>query len=210
MKFSIHLPSSAKREAFIRSKTFCFPTYPEIRDTTVDFTLRKASAAARKYDYDENRILLGTGRLTFEAAKAAIREWQMFPTGWIKVHPHLQSIEAGNKVAVFFKVLGLWWWNSSEIIYTIDEEDRFGFAYGTLSGHVETGEERFLVEMDKKGRVWYSIKAFSRPSYQIVRLVYPFARSRQKKFVRDSMQQMKRWVEEYQPSGPVNKASIQP
>jgi uncharacterized protein (UPF0548 family) len=64
--------------------------------------------------------------------------------------------------------------------------------------------------MDKKGRVWYSIKAFSRPSYQIVRLVYPFARSRQKKFVRDSMQQMKRWVEEYQPSGPVNKASIQP
>ena len=32
------------------------------------------------------------------------------------------------------------------IVAVVDEPDRFGFAYGTLDGHQERGEEAFLVE----------------------------------------------------------------
>jgi uncharacterized protein (UPF0548 family) len=31
------------------------------------------------------------------------------------------------------------------IVYVIDEPDRRGFAYGTLPGHPERGEEAFII-----------------------------------------------------------------
>jgi uncharacterized protein (UPF0548 family) len=63
----------------------------------------------------------------------------------------------------------------------------FGFAYGTLPGHVERGEERFLVEWDQgDDAVWYDILAFSRPNHLLTRLGYPVVRRLQKRFGRDS------------------------
>ena len=34
------------------------------------------------------------------------------------------------------------------VVYVVDEPDRRGFAYGTLPGHPETGEELFAVRYD--------------------------------------------------------------
>ena len=66
------------------------------------------------------------------------------------------------------------------------EVERFGFAYGTLPGHAERGEERFSVEYHAENdSVWYDLFAFSRPG-PLARLAYPFARSLQKRFARDS------------------------
>ena len=42
--------------------------------------------------------------------------------------------------------------NAGRVVYLVDEDGpvpRFGFAYGTLPGHAESGEERFLVEWDR-------------------------------------------------------------
>lgn len=48
---------------------------------------------------------------------------------------------------------------------------RFGFAYGTLPGHVESGEERFQIEWHRSDdSVWYDILAFSRPNHPLARL----------------------------------------
>ena len=60
--------------------------------------------------------------------------------------------------------------NACRVVYVVDEEEpiqRYGFAYGTLPDHAETGEERFLVEWNRaSGEVWYDILAFSaRDSY---------------------------------------------
>ncbi len=64
---------------------------------------------------------------------------------------------------------------------------RYGFAYGTLPDHAETGEERFLVEWDRaSGEVWYDILAFSRPHLLLTRLGYPYVRRVQKRFGRES------------------------
>lgn len=196
MKASITFPDPDQQVAFLKAKASFGPAYSELQDTQLDFDIRRATPGAKKYDYDEHCILLGSGPDIFNKAKAGITQWRMFPEGWTRVYPTPAPIIEGQQVAVFFRLLGLWWWNSSEIVYTIDEEHRFGFAYGTLPGHVENGEERFLVEMDTDGKVWYSIKAFSRPAYRLVQLAYPFARSQQKRFVRNSMQQMKQWVEQ--------------
>jgi uncharacterized protein (UPF0548 family) len=68
---------------------------------------------------------------------------------------------------------------------------RWGFAYGTLPDHAETGEERFTVEWKSDDdSVWYDILAFSRPKQLHARVGYPYARLLQKRFVRHSLRVM--------------------
>lgn len=190
MKAGLHFPSSDQLNHFLIHKQKLAPQYPEKLDTQADFSVKRQSDLGKKYNYDENQILLGHGPEVFARAKSALRHWEMFPH-WTRLYPKDTPIEPGRAVAVLFRLLGIWWWNASEIQYAVDQPGRFGFAYGTLPGHVESGEELFLVEMDTSGKVWYKIKAFSRPAYWFVSLAYPFARSQQKRFVRDSMRQMK-------------------
>lgn len=52
----------------------------------------------------------------------------------------------------------------ARVVYVIDEPDRKGFAYGTLPGHAEHGEEAFVVDRTPDGSVWLTIRAFSRPA----------------------------------------------
>lgn len=52
----------------------------------------------------------------------------------------------------------------ARVVYVINEAKRRGFAYGTLAGHPESGEESFIVELADDGSVWLTIRSFSRPS----------------------------------------------
>lgn len=71
---------------------------------------------------------------------------------------------------------------------------RIGFAYGTLPGHVECGEERFTITWQEDDSVWYEIQAFSRPRYWMTRLTKPLARHWQKRFARESKSAMQAYV----------------
>jgi uncharacterized protein (UPF0548 family) len=87
--------------------------------------------------------------------------------------------------------------SSARIVYQLEDGQpirRFGFAYGTLPGHIERGEERFSIEWLPDDTVWYDIRAFSRPRHWLVRLGYPLARRLQRRFVRDSQSAMLRAV----------------
>jgi uncharacterized protein (UPF0548 family) len=67
---------------------------------------------------------------------------------------------------------------------------RFGFAYGTLSAHVEQGEELFSIEQWADGTVWYRMQAFSRPRFWPFKVAQPIVRLWQRKFMRDSQAKM--------------------
>jgi uncharacterized protein (UPF0548 family) len=146
------------------------------------------------FDNDFNHCEIGRGEADWEAAKAAIRAWRMFPGGWACIHPTHTPIRVGETVAMSARVWGFWWLNACRIVYVIDEKNRFGFAYGTLPGHAECGEEIFMVERHEDDSVHYVIKAFSRPRLWLARLGYPIARAQQRKFVRDSKAAMQQWV----------------
>src|SRR5690606_259686 len=70
------------------------------------------------------------------------------------------------------------------VIYVVDEPRRKGFAYGTLPGHPESGEEAFLVEQTEDGSVWLTVRAFSRPADWRWWAVYPVLRMAQAVFTR--------------------------
>jgi uncharacterized protein (UPF0548 family) len=142
------------------------------------------------YKVDHNRIQLGQGEDTWQRAVQAIREWRMFTMPWVKLHWPNAAIQVGNDVAVSVHLFGFYSLNACRIVYTVDEAgsvNRFGFAYGTLAEHAESGEERFTVEWNRSDdTVWYDILAFSRPRQMLAKLGYPLSRLLQKRFAEGS------------------------
>jgi uncharacterized protein (UPF0548 family) len=142
------------------------------------------------YTVDHNRVCLGQGNEVFKQACESLRHWQMFKVGWIELFRQDTVIEVDAIVAVLVHHFGFYSLNASRIVYVVNGERRLGFAYGTLRDHAEQGEERFLIECDADGFVWYDILAFSQPRQWQVRVGRPFARMLQKRFVRDSLAAM--------------------
>ena len=64
------------------------------------------------------------------------------------------------------------------VVWTVDEPDRIGFAYGTLEGHPESGEESFVVTREPDG-IYFTIRAYSRPAAWYARLGGPVTRQAQ-------------------------------
>ena len=163
----------------------------EQRLSDFSYTVVGASLTALPtgYNVDHDRVQLGRGEETWHRAVEAIRSWQMFNIPWVRLHWTSAPILIGSDVAVLIRHFGFYSLNACRIVYVIDEEDRvkrFGFAYGTLAEHAESGEERFTVELNQKDEVWYDILAFSRPRQMIARVGYPLSRFLQKRFAEAS------------------------
>ena len=145
------------------------------------------------YTVDHNRVQVGRGAEVFARAVEALRAWKMFDVGWIQLCWPDTPIRVGSTVAVVARHYGFWSLNACRVVYVVDEsvaQARYGFAYGTLMGHAETGEERFTVELRPEDEtVWYDIYAFSRPN-GLARTGSPLSRRLQKRFARDSKKAM--------------------
>ncbi len=81
-----------------------------------------------------------------------------------------------------------------EVVWTVDEPDLIGFAYGTRAGHIASGEETFLVEMGADKAVWFSVTAFSRPDRWYTRAAGPLLPLGQRFFARRCGQVLTRIV----------------
>jgi len=67
------------------------------------------------------------------------------------------------------------------VVYVVAEPKRRGFAYGTLPGHPENGEEAWIIDQTDDGSVWMTVRSFSRPAnafwwfgYPILRVIQEF------------------------------------
>ncbi len=175
--FCLSKPSCESIDEFIalqQPKNF---SYPEVGMSRL--------TAPRGYTVDHNRIQLRQGAQTFQRAKRAINQWKMFDMPWLQLCWPEARIEPGVIVVVLASHLGFWSMNACRIAYVVDDHgsaEKYGFAYGTLPGHAEIGEERFTVEFNSADQsVWYDLYAFSRPG-TLARLAYPFSRALQKRF----------------------------
>jgi uncharacterized protein (UPF0548 family) len=151
------------------------------------------------YRCERSRVRLGTGDAVFRRAKDALLGWRQFGLGWVELQPADAPPVPGRVVAVLGRACGFWTLNACRVVSVVDEAGppaRFGYAYGTLPRHAGTGEERFLVEQDADGVVWYEIFVFSRPWHWLAKVGYPFFRLKQKQFKRRSGEVMQRLVVE--------------
>lgn len=108
----------------------------------------------------------------------------------------------GDTAWIVIPVLGSFWGvrSPARVVYVIDEPNRKGFAYGTLPGHPESGEEAFIVDQTEDGSVWLTITAFSRPSAWYWWVVYPVLRAFQEYYTRRYLRSL---------SGPIASTSEQ-
>ena len=181
--FLVREPSETDAARFVASQRDLPFTYAEVGATN--------GTPPTSYTVDHNRIQLGVGEATYRSAVDALKNWRHFDLGWVRIAPRGVPVEVGATVAVKACAFGTWSLSATRVVYKIEEERRFGFAYGTLPDHVEKGEERFLVEWLADDTVWYDTLAFSRPRHPLVRLSAPLARRLQKQFARDSLNRMK-------------------
>jgi uncharacterized protein (UPF0548 family) len=180
--FRLTEPSENEIRRFISSQKDTGFSYPEVGAS--------ATAVPTGYNLDHNRIQLGSGEVTWRRATKAIRSWQMFSMPWVHLRWASAPILVGTDVAVSAHHLGFYSLNACRIVYVVDEKSpamRFGFAYGTLLEHAESGEERFTVEWNREDdTVWYDILAFSHPRLMLAKLGYPLSRLLQKRFAEGS------------------------
>ncbi|MGH3956632.1 MAG: DUF1990 family protein [Mycobacterium sp.] len=134
-------------------------TYPEIGAT--------AGELPAGYHHVRESRQLGTGRARFEEAAASLMRFGIQRGIGLPVQTSAPQAAEGVNVATH-----LWpFWALCRIVYVVDEPNRRGFAYGTLRGHPETGEEVFIVRLDPSNDVVsVDITAFSKPSYWWVRM----------------------------------------
>ena len=177
MRLCVRVPGDEEVRDFLREVEGSRFSYAEVGAT------RGLSRPAGFLNYDHNRVQLGRGAANWECAKAAIRSWKMFDPQLTQIFWSDTPILAGQVIGVVAHHLGFHSLNATRIVYVIEEPRRFGFAYGTLDEHAESGEERFLVEWDEASDVVsYDLYAFSRPRALLAKLGAPYARSLQKKF----------------------------
>ena len=185
--FRLTPPLDDEVRRFITIQEHAELTYPEVGAS--------ADIVPDGYNVDHNRLALGRGEDVWHRAVAAVRAWQMFNIPWLRLYWPDTPIQVGAVVAVSVRHFGFFSLNACRIVYVVDEDSavtnatvsRFGFAYGTLGEHAESGEERFTVEWDRASdKVWYDILAFSRPRHTLAKLAYPLSRSLQKAFAKCS------------------------
>ena len=145
---------------------------------------------------DELAVAVGRGQADFERARAALLAWKQFDIGWVETFPRDAPVAVGTVVAVLIRHFGFWSLNSCRVLYAVGsptDGNRFGFAYGTLPNHAESGEELFEVYIDPQtDDVEYRIRATSSPQATLARVGQPIVRALQARFRRHSAAAMAR------------------
>jgi uncharacterized protein (UPF0548 family) len=184
--FLLRRPSSADIDRFLDDSSQLPLSYGPIG------IVRNASALSR---CDEQVVTIGHGHVDFERACLALAAWKHFDIGWVETFPRQASIETGTDVAVLIRHLGFWSLNGARVLYRVTGSDAraaFGFAYGTLPNHAESGEELFEVFLENSGDVIYRIRAVSWPQSALAHVGRPIVRLLQARFRRDSAAAMTR------------------
>lgn len=92
--------------------------------------------------------VLGLGPEDFAAAVERLRAWAPQHHLGAELHPASPPVAEGTTVLVELRKGPVAVVAPTRVVSVVDEPGRrFGFAYGTLPGHVEKGEESFLVEL---------------------------------------------------------------
>lgn len=139
-------------------------TYPEV-GATADERLPAG--------YHHVRASRSLGVVDLDAVSTVLLTWQMHRRAGVRHVAGPSRAEAG--VDVTFRFLGQT--IPCRVVSVIDGTDARGFTYGTLPGHPECGEERFVLTRDPaSGVVTATITAFSKPGGLRTRLLGPVGR----------------------------------
>jgi len=125
------------------------------------------------YHHLTRSVPIGHGHQVFAAAGDAVCRWQVQLGAGLQVSASAPTAVTGAVVIVGLRVGLLRLQAPCRVVYTIDEPRRRGFAYGTLAGHQESGEEVFVFYNHTETTVSFKVMAFSRPATRLAKVAGP-------------------------------------
>lgn len=123
---------------------------------------------------------VGRGNAGLLLARRAIRAWAGHDQAGVVLEPERPAIAEGEVLALAAPVLGpwlpvagLWLTAACRVVRVVDDDDAFGFAYGTLPHHPEVGEESFVARRHPDGSVTVEVRVVSATASRLARLGGP-------------------------------------
>ena len=180
--------NSSSIDALLKSLDSLEFNYPHVGASIAG----RAVSGFRSLHYE---IELGGSDEVFARAILGLKTWRAHHIPRVKVVPEGVSVTTGESLILEIGPQTLAIAAPCRIVGIVDEPDRFGFAYGTLPGHPECGEEAFIVSRSNRGRIVFDISGFSRPGNSIVRLSGPVSRWIQSSATNSYLRALKRFAE---------------
>jgi uncharacterized protein (UPF0548 family) len=146
-----------------------------------DFTYREVGSTRGHtlpsgYGILRRSLEIGVGTERFEQAAQILLGWDVHRGAGIRVRASSDYVVQGAVAVMRLGAGRLGVDAPVRVVYLVEEPSRKGFAYGTLPGHPESGEEAFVVDLHEGGAVTFTITAFSRPSTLLARIGGPIGR----------------------------------
>jgi len=166
--FSVTRPSEAQLEAAVAKAAAAGFSYSEVGATEGELPAG--------YRHDRWSTDLGEDAPDrLDHAATELLNWRPQRGAGMSLHPD-EPVSAGLTFALTLQLpLGGYAVAPGRVVYVIDEPHRRGFAYGTLVGHPEQGEESFIVRR-ADGRLVFEITAFSKPNHWLAKVGGRFTR----------------------------------
>lgn len=161
--------------------------YPELSSALLNLHLNQAQLTYAEIGatngvmpagrvHHEFSEVIGTGREAFESCAAWLEAWNLQRAVGFDVLSSTTKIQKNTIATLSIRLLGLRIQAPCKVVYVVNEESRRGFAYGTLKGHPESGEEYFGVTIDEQDQVRFVLRAFSKPATLLAKLGGPITR----------------------------------
>jgi len=128
------------------------------------------------YAHQQLAAPVGHGVEQFAAAAEFLLGWRMQERAGLRPLVSERQVQEGSTAVLRLGLGRLALRIPVRVVRLVDEPTRRGFAYGTLPGHPERGEESFLVELAPDGTVFFRLVAFSRAGRWYTALAGPVAR----------------------------------
>ncbi|NED95526.1 DUF1990 domain-containing protein [Phytoactinopolyspora alkaliphila] len=131
------------------------------------------------YHHARRRERIGHGRAAFDAASHGLMTWAVQRGAGIRVDSTSAEVREGVELLNGVGIGPLRLRAPCRVVWTVEEPRRVGFAYGTLQGHPESGEESLILEIDDHDDVWFTITVFSRAAAWYAKIGGPVTRALQ-------------------------------
>jgi uncharacterized protein (UPF0548 family) len=159
-------PTEAELSRLLREAEAAEPTYDHL-GSTLD-PERYGSGRVRAHD-----VCVGRGAQDFLAARTALQTW--VPQLALGADAAISSsrVAEGETVVIVFAKGPFHLVVPNRIVAVVDEPRRYAFAYGTLPGHPECGEESFTVEHLPDDTVQATIRVEAKAGSPVTRAMEP-------------------------------------
>lgn len=151
----------------------------ELRAAPLSYALRERPEGHAPPGYNHLKRSVALTRRDVDGAARDLFAWRMHSNAGLQVQASDVPLRRGTVVLMRWGLGALSVKIPCRVLDVVDETRRRGFTYGTLPGHPEAGEERFLLEQLEDGRILFTITAYSRPASTLAKLGGPISRAAQ-------------------------------